>query len=220
MKVVCKILFLFLFFCFANGFGIHDSLINRFDFKKGVKSGVNISLGGSSKIRIESRVDWLYYARDDLHIKDTAFRDTNFVLVHQTRMYQIDDDDQNEQSVDFDGFAWYKLYFRIINPAGPVYYLRYSHMGAAEIYFDGRLIQTYGVIGGQEKKGKSINIDNRLIPLYISDTLTHFVAIRYHLNDYKYLYKEKHYREIGPHAILTSQEDAESQVVRLPRFVL
>jgi serine phosphatase RsbU (regulator of sigma subunit) len=212
MRSSFKILFAFLLFSLTGIAAVPDSLVNRYEFKKGKARGLNISLGGSTKIKHDKQENWLYYPYDDLHIKDTAFRDTNFVLLHQTRLFQVDDDDEDDKDhVDFNGFAWYKLYFKITSNASPVHYLRYSHLGAAEIYLDGKLIQDYGVIGDLGRKGVSINVDNKLIPLYISDTLRHCVAIRYQLDNYESLYKDKNYKQVGPYVILTTVEDVEEQ---------
>lgn len=209
MRFDYKILIAFLLFCFTDAFSIHDSLVNRYDFKRGNRGSLNISFGG--RTRYITRENWLYYPYDDLHLKDTSCKDSGFVVLKQTRLFQIDDDNKDEKSVDFNGFAWYKSYFKVPGNSGLIYFLRYSHLGAAEVYFNGKLIQSFGVIGAPGKKGEAINVDNKRIPIYVSDTLVHCIAIRYQLEDYKDLYKDKNYSEVGPTVVFINSEEAEEQ---------
>ena len=57
--------------------------------------------------------------------------------------------------------------------------LRINHDGASEIYLDGQRIAGVGKVGRSAKQMVAGRAPYQIIPVLISDTLPHLIAVRY-----------------------------------------
>ncbi|HWY13320.1 MAG TPA: SpoIIE family protein phosphatase [Bacteroidia bacterium] len=207
-----NIAFLILFFSYCLSYSINDSLINLIEFKanKSEKGNVYISLNGT-KLTNNIKANWLYFNYDNNGIKSNTLKDSAFRVITQTCMYFIDEDPRTPSGpneIEFNGIAWYKLYFKMpLKQINKVYSFTYSQMGASEIYLDGRLLKSFGKI---DQKGKTISSKKIMednISYFVGDTLVHTIAIRYSFSDYEALYKKFNQTEIGPYLVFNTSNN-------------
>ena len=104
----------------------------------------------------------------DLGLDDSNWKSANPILnLHDT------------SNAMFNGIAWFRLHLNIdTSLQGKPLAISITHLGASEIYIDGKLINSFGTINGQDS---SIYIDPREVPFIITlkDTGEHILAIRY-----------------------------------------
>ena len=92
------------------------------------------------------------------------------------------------------GFGWFRSYFIADSNfyANPWYAYVYTR-GAAELYIDGKLIHSYGNFSADPNSEKGYNpLIKPYIPLFITPSDTHLVAVRFSYHEAK-----KHYTIMG-----------------------
>lgn len=205
MHKLKNIFFVFLLLYSGISYSLHDSLINKLDYKPNLtrNRGPHISFGGSNQNNIKA--NWLYFNCDNPLIKLNNQNDTGFKVIPHTCMNIIDleDEDEDEEdkrnSVAFNGLAWYKLYFKL-EPGfeKKMYSLTISQLGATEVYLDGELIKSIGSISKDGKTLEALRVDEDEINYFVGDTLVHVLALRYSSSDFETYYKKYKYYLFGP----------------------
>jgi len=116
---------------------------------------------------------WLYHAGDDRRWASPEYDDAEWERVLHPML--------NFNSMPRDGWhgaAWYRLRLRVderlVNQ--PLAF-RFFHWGASEIYLDGKLIKSFGVIGAD--RDTELNPHEIPVPLVFTDDGTHTLAVRY-----------------------------------------
>ncbi|MBP7810111.1 MAG: SpoIIE family protein phosphatase [Bacteroidia bacterium] len=203
MKLKIYITFLIVLSCKLIAGSLPDSLINHLDFTKIKHGHVNITLDGRSHDNTGINLNWLYFAYDYKDAKNNSLTDTGFSVITETKL-ELDDD---ENGVQFNGIAWYKLYFRInLKNVKKIQSFFISQIGASEFYLDGKLLQKVGQISDNGETKEAVYVNEKIIRYFLEDTLVHVLAIRYSSPDYSssYNYKE---REVGPEVIFSGPEE-------------
>ncbi len=78
------------------------------------------------------------------------------------------------------GFGWFRIWIRQSDPAVTgTWGLYINHDAASETYFDGKKVMTLGRLGHSKETMRSARNPYLTIPLAITDTLPHLLAIRY-----------------------------------------
>lgn len=78
------------------------------------------------------------------------------------------------------GFGWFRLWVKKTSPdLTDSWGLKLNHDAASEIYLDGKKIMTFGRVGNSKQTMQAVRSPNVAIPLAITDTLPHLIAIRF-----------------------------------------
>ena len=217
MKYIAKILVLLLLLAGKPSFAIHDSLINVL-FYSLEKKGGNLSLSlDNGKLHNNIKFNWLYFPYDSKKHSINNPNDSGYTIINQTDLFYFeeeDDDEKEKDEIDFDGFGWYKLYFKV--PTGldkKTYAIFYSQLGATEVYFDGQLLDKCGIIGADGKTIEAVKSTGKYASFFIGDTLPHVLALRHSSSDYKLYYDKYNFSEIGPYVRFSRADIADDETI-------
>ncbi|PVD53185.1 hypothetical protein DC498_04730 [Terrimonas sp.] len=159
MKYTIVILLLFLF-CISASFGQHAGTEHAV-----VRLGNNITSLEKSP--------WKFHPGDDIEWADPFFNDEGW----DTARINFGEE---QLPKSWTGFGWFRVWLKkadtsLTNTWG----IYLNHDGASEVYFDGRRIMSLGKLGKSKKESVAERNPYLTIPLAITDTLPHLLAIRY-----------------------------------------
>ncbi|MCX6219939.1 MAG: ATP-binding protein [Bacteroidia bacterium] len=145
-----------------------------------------------------STANWKYHPGDDKAWKETAFNDSSWKLFHTD--FNLDSIPKGE----WQGIGWFRLKLVIdSNLYDQSLALVMTQFGASEIYFDGKLVNQYGIPSKDpflEKTFRPLNFQPVIVSL--DEKSEHLLAVRYSfhqaqslLDKYnkKYLFKTLHF---------------------------
>ena len=117
--------------------------------------------------------NWCFHPGDDISWAKPDIDDTNWDTV-------ITNFADKNKPKNWTGFGWFRLRIKksphtLINTWG----LNINHDAASEIYFDGRKIMSLGKLGYSKQTSVAERSPYLAIPLAITDTMPHLIAIRY-----------------------------------------
>lgn len=151
---------------------------------------------------------WRYHAGDDTLWSAYNYKDHDWDTTVQTsiNLLHIPED-------KFTGFGWFRLHLQIDSSLrNKTFALNIVQQGASEIYLNGVLINSVGVLGLPENKEETTN--PKTLPYLISfnSTTTYILAIRYsnlHAHDHLKKYRES---EAGFQISILPHETAISRI--------
>lgn len=187
-KYFCLILI-----CCAHlpGAAVPDSLVYRFQPKN---QDYNLSFNGvnfSFVFNDDNSDHWFYKAGDDYRYALKGFDDSGWKLTGSD--FDIDETDST-----FNGIAWLRLHFRTAPEfAGKTFMVRITHNGASEIFVDGKLLVSYGVVSADPAREIGRDPHNVYFPLCTTDTLEHVMAVRYSNAGYQRYFTDYEVEEVG-----------------------
>lgn len=165
---------------------IPDSLINVLEHKNSTTiPGVNFTFNNNSKKNKFEDLTWLYFGYDKHNIMLNNQKDSGYQVIGRNFTIVIGGDENDDtfefEKCQFNKVGWYKIYFRAGKENESKFYtLVASLIGAAEIYYDNRVVKTIGKIDLKDyNNGLYINNNGSFIPFYIADTAIHCISIRY-----------------------------------------
>ena len=116
---------------------------------------------------------WKYSSNDDQQMSQLTYDDSKWIKVESARFLNS----ENVDTIHVNG--WYRFHFIadtsvVDRPLA----MTMNHLGASEIYLDGKIIKKFGVIGNA---ATTINYEPQEIPFIftIKDTGQHVIAVRY-----------------------------------------
>lgn len=116
---------------------------------------------------------WKYSEGDDLARAQKAFDDSSWKEAESQLSFT------NHSNTSFNGIAWFRLHFAIDSTVtGRPLAMTVSHLGASEIYLDGKLIKSFGHIGNPDN---TVYFDPQELPFIftIDTSREHVIAVRY-----------------------------------------
>ncbi|HLO82097.1 MAG TPA: ATP-binding protein [Chitinophagaceae bacterium] len=126
-----------------------------------------------------SNVNWKYHAGDDPQWKSPTFDDSNWKLLN------TDFNPDSIQKGEWKGIGWFRLKIIIDSSLrNKALSLVLTHFGASEVYFDGYLLNRYGLPSSnpnEEKTFRPLNLQPITLPL--SDHNEYLLAVRYSFHD-------------------------------------
>jgi hypothetical protein len=180
------------FFVFFFVLGV---LRNKYGPKQKQQSddpAISITVHGKQKIADPFPAEWQYKTGDNKFWAVKDLQDNDWKKISP----QLNVNDKN-----FTGIAWFRCRFRIPPVlVNNVFALKLDHLGASEIYYDGKLVEGFGKVSADPR----FEIAERpLWPILLSagDTLQHTLAIRY--SNHAYLNNLERYGEKHPGITLT-----------------
>lgn len=116
---------------------------------------------------------WLFHPGDNMQWASPALNDagwdtasTNFGETHLPG--------------NWTGFGWFRIWIKKTSPSGiNTWGLYINHDGASEIYFDGKKVAALGKLGTSRQTSRPERDPYLTIPLAITDTQPHLLAVRY-----------------------------------------
>jgi hypothetical protein len=127
---------------------------------------------------INSGVDlekfWKYNTGDNKEWLNPQYDDTNWKLVY------ADSSEEDSLLEHFEGVAWFRTTFYIDSSvSGIPLAIQMRTNGACDVFIDGRLIRSLGVVGKTEKEQVSgFSLRANIIPIASSTTGRHSIAVR------------------------------------------
>lgn len=119
---------------------------------------------------------WLYKAGDDSTWARPELNDAGWTLANSLRIT----DHETQKKLPFKGIGWFRLHFSIDSNTlqNKVVGLKMVHMGASEIFLDGKRIRTFGQING---KDSTEHYQPQNVPFSIPGLTPgeHVLAVRY-----------------------------------------
>ncbi|HEY0049541.1 MAG TPA: SpoIIE family protein phosphatase [Pyrinomonadaceae bacterium] len=132
------------------------------------------SFEGGKSVALED-LRWKYQAGDAAAFADKDFDDSGWKSVTNDEI----NDAPVEALENWDGRAWFRLRLRVDESAvGKPLAARMWHWGATEIYLNGKLIQSYGVINA-DGSDTEYNPRGLYFPIAFDSAGTHTIAVRY-----------------------------------------
>lgn len=176
-------LLLMFLLCCTNVFSENDTLI----FKLKNFETTNERKVGILRLTFEEAVTeeyWKYNPNDKKEFSKINIDDSDWKKINSNVK-------EEEDRKIFKGFGWFRLKLKI-DPAltnVPIA-IKMEQLGASEIYFDGDLLKSYGVVSKDAKIEEGINSGGLPIDIFIKDTLVHIIAVRYSNLNYKRYYEK------------------------------
>ncbi|MGZ3920210.1 MAG: SpoIIE family protein phosphatase [Bacteroidia bacterium] len=178
-RIKIAIIIALLFFTF---FSVLTTLRSKYGPKHKITSdadqSVQFSVGADKKTHNPLPEKWKFKAGDDKLWADKNFNDSTW----NTLPLQIDVSKNSNKS--FKGIGWFRCRFKIDSSLiNKVFALKFEHLGASEIFLDGKLIGEFGNVSQDPAKEVT---ERPLWPLLVNiqDTLSHTIAIRYSNHSY------------------------------------
>jgi serine phosphatase RsbU (regulator of sigma subunit) len=174
VKSFLRSYFVFLTFLYSFSLtAVPDSLVYRI----GAKEHLNITFTGNLKQEIRSSKRlvncFLYKIGSNYKWATPAFNDSAWTKIHP-------DLEDLAAHTDTIPVLWLRLHFRAApDMLHKTIGLKMEHLGASEIYLDGKLLRAYGFVSNDVKEEICENPKNSIIGFSLNDTLEHLLAIRY-----------------------------------------
>ena len=116
---------------------------------------------------------WRFHPGDNRAWADTNLDDRQWAIA-PSEFYL------NKPIPGWRGLGWFRLRLIVDNTlVGKPLALRFWHMGASEIYLDGRLISKFGTIGHSKRQESPFLPFHQPVPFLLGDTKPHLIAVRY-----------------------------------------
>ena len=155
---------------------------------------------------------WKITFNDSSRFSDTNYNDTYWIVENPTLNMKL-------AGQAFKGIAWFRKVIVIDSEekVNPMIFV-IEHLGASEIYLDGKLLRRYGKIKNADSSEYENPFSSPIILPYLKNG-KHLLAIRYanydYLNNYKiFKYAESGIRvKIGPSNALIENESVENMVI-------
>ncbi|MGZ3863925.1 MAG: PP2C family protein-serine/threonine phosphatase [Bacteroidia bacterium] len=178
-----KIIALLFILAAFNIYAVPDSLIFR------IKSGGGISINSNGvSIRMNTSAEneeyWFYNPSDRYVFALKDYDDSKWKLFSPDMVFEND-------SV-FKGLGWFRLHYKIEQKdIGKPFMLSFTHLGASEIFNDGKLLDVFGVVSAKGPDEEiSMDPSEKYLPIAVADTLEHVIAVRFS-NQHAGIYFEK-----------------------------
>ena len=175
-NTVQQTLFCFIFtiiagFLFTSAFGQSNPVI--------------LSGNDPSKIFRLDTLQWKFQPGDSAVWASPAYQDQHWDKIPNT---SFGNGEYKKAAVParWTGFGWFRIRIKKSDPSATnTWGLYLNHDGASETYFDGKKVMTFGKPGHSKQTETAARNPYLTIPLAITDTLPHLLAIRYsHYGDY------------------------------------
>lgn len=161
-----------IYFCIATFTFFYLATSNSY----GQNPHIDSSLFKEGLLELKFNDSWRYHPGDDLEWSSPDFDDSNWYKVNpiDLKAYQMPDS-------LWSGFGWWRISFTADkNTVEAIERLYFYSWGAAEIYLDGELVETYGSFSTDEQFEKTYTPDyapDR--PLKITPQDVHTLAVRF-----------------------------------------
>jgi len=128
---------------------------------------------------------WKFHSGDSLAWASPAYEDDHWDTIVGTN-FGAGKFKKADIPKGWTGFGWFRIRIKKSDPASTsTWGLYLNHDAASETYFDGKKIMTLGRLGHSKETMQSVRNPYLTIPLAITDTLPHLLAIRYsHYGDF------------------------------------
>jgi signal transduction histidine kinase len=120
------------------------------------------------------RVPWRYHTGDDTRWADTSFNDQSWPLLAPLF-------DLNSLPADtWQGIGWFRLQLQVDSALlNRTLALQLSHGGASEIYLDGKLLHSFGVVGSYQGQEETFDPKKQPLAIHLNEKTNHLLAVRY-----------------------------------------
>ncbi len=149
-------------------------------------------LNGDSLIKSKLYYNWRIHVGGPMEMANRDYNDSNWQLA-ETELNIYNDTSNNIKK--FDSVIWFRLHVNIDSAlAAKPLILTMTHLGASEIYVDGKKVEEFGVINGRDS---SVYYDPDYLPSVIKmdSAGEHVIAVRYvnykAYRNYKYANKTR-----------------------------
>ncbi len=134
---------------------------------------------------------WYYHSGDNSQWANSAFNDSSW----QTVSIKLDLDTIPANL--FSGIGWFRNHFSLRSDyVNKVIGIQMIHNGASEVYLDGKLISSFGIVSENKEEEKAL-IPKIPVMFSISDTNIHVLAIRYSNTSAAAYYEAYHEEKAG-----------------------
>ncbi len=177
-QVLISSFLLFSAYCFAQQDGILFLTAGKLD-SLSFPVGIEESYFEHAHPESLSNLNWKYHAGDDLRWKDPAFDDRSWKFLN------TDFNPDSLQKGDWLGIGWFRLKIIIDSSLrNKSISLVLTHFGASEVYFDGILLNRYGIPSADKEKERTYRpLNLQPISLPLSDHREYLLAVRYSFLD-------------------------------------
>ncbi|SDD55677.1 Signal transduction histidine kinase [Dyadobacter soli] len=122
---------------------------------------------------------WKFHSGDSLQWAQPGFSDSSWVTLSETG-FGRDRYSRAQVPQGWQGFGWFRLWVKKQDASSTgTWGLYLNHDAASEVYFDGKKIASLGKVGHSKLEMTAVREPYQCIPLAITDTLPHLLAIRY-----------------------------------------
>lgn len=122
---------------------------------------------------------WRFHPDDDMQWADTGISDSDWQVL-KTTSFGTDKYSKVPMPEGWTGFGWFRIWIKKQHSALTDTWGVYFNLdAAAEFYFDGRKIMSLGKLGTSRETMKAVRNPYLTIPLAITDTLPHLIAVRF-----------------------------------------
>lgn len=129
-------------------------------------------------LRLDNR-QWKFHPGDSLAWASPVYEDNHWDVIAGTNFGE-GKFKRADIPKGWTGFGWFRIWVKKSDPASTnTWGLYLNHDAASETYFDGKKIMTLGQLGHSKETMQSVRNPYLTIPLAITDTLPHLLAIRY-----------------------------------------
>ncbi len=119
------------------------------------------------------KLGWKYSPNDDLHFADPQFDDRAWATLASSAKPQ-------ESPSGWNGIGWFRLHLRVAPELGNVALnLEMAHLGASEVYVNGKLIRRFGVVGKTLADEKGFNPNALPLGVVLQADSEQVIAVHY-----------------------------------------
>lgn len=120
-----------------------------------------------------SKAGWVWNNADNPTFRNPSFSDSGWAYANPVF-------GEGRELDGWNGIGWFRLYIRIDSSlADKTLALQLNHDGASEVFWNGKKVAGYGKVGRSKTDMVPERITYQVIPLDVTDTLPHLLAIRY-----------------------------------------
>lgn len=121
-----------------------------------------------------SKIPWKYHAGDDSRWAAPSFDDQPWKTL--APLFNLG----SLAPGAWQGIGWFRLHLEVDSALlNRTIGLQLSHGGASEIYLDGKLVHSYGVVGSYQGQEEVFDPKNEPLPLHLNGNVRHLLAVRY-----------------------------------------
>ncbi len=191
-KIRTAVLIASLFFIF---FSMLSILRNKYGPKTSRQNdnerAVQINVNGDKNFSDPLPAEWKFCAGDNKSWANINFNDSEW------KTLPLFLDVRKETTKFFNGIGWFRCGFKIDSLLiNKVFALKLEHLGASEIYLDGKFIGGFGTVSSMPSLEKTLRPFNPLL-ISITDYGQHTLAVRYSNHSYFSNYKKYDEKQAG-----------------------